>query len=398
MLAAVILVTALGLVAYTYVGYPVLLFLAASVAQAGRDMRFLFSRRNRRRQSGHHLPKVSLIVAAYNEEAVIAEKVANCLELDYPADRLEVIIGSDGSTDGTEAAVKSCDDSRVRFFGFAERRGKVSVLQDCVAQATGEILVFSDANTMFRPEAVRKLAGHFTDPDIGAVCGELVLETEERSEPVESAYWRYEVTLKFLESRLDSVLGANGAIYALRRRLFPQVPSHLITDDFVIPMKVKSQGYRVVYDPEAVATETSRSTLASEFRRRARIGAGNFQALFLCRDLLLPWKGPVAFSFWSHKVIRWLVPFLLLAAFGASLFVLGAWWGRALFSLQVAGYALAGVSLLCPSLVAAVGLLRLPRYFVVLNAGLFWGFVTLARGRHGPTWQPRGQQGQGAKR
>ena len=392
MTATVILVTALGLVAYTYLGYPVLLFFAASVAQAGRDMRFLFSRRNRRRQSGH-LPKVSLIVAAYNEEAVIAEKVANCRELDYPADRLEVIIGSDGSTDGTEAAVKSCDDSRVRFFGFAERRGKVSVLRDCVEQATGEILVLSDANTMFRREAVRKLVRHFTDPDIGAVCGELVLEAEEGSEPAEPAYWRYEVMLKFLESRLDSVLGANGAIYALRRKLFPQVPRHLITDDFVIPMKVKSQGYRVVYDPEAVATETNRSTAASEFRRRARIGAGNLQALYHCRDLLLPWKGPVAFSFWSHKVIRWLVPFLLLAAFVANLFLLGAWWGRALFGLQVVGYALAGVSLLCPSLVARVGLLRLPGYFVVLNAGLFWGFVTFARGRHGPTWQPRGQEG-----
>ncbi|MCK4298672.1 MAG: glycosyltransferase family 2 protein [Planctomycetes bacterium] len=392
MIATVILVTALGLVAYTYLGYPVLLFLAASVAQAGRDMRFLFSRRNRRRQSGH-LPKVSLIVAAYNEEAVIAEKVVNCLELDYPADRLEVIIGSDGSTDGTDAAVKSCDDSRVRFFGFAERRGKLPVLQELVEHATGEVLLFSDADILLRPDAVRKLIRHFVDSNIGAVCGELAIVTAPEAQSAESVYWRYEVMLRFLESRLDSALGASGAIYAVRRSLFPRIPRHVINDDFVIPMKVRSQGYRVTYDPEAVATYANSANVFNEFRRRARIGAGNLQALYHCRDLLLPWKGPVAFSFWSHKVIRWLVPFLLLAAFVANLFLLGAWWGRALFGVQVVGYALAGVSLLCPSLVAGVGLLRLPGYFVVLNAGLFWGFVTFARGRHGPTWQPRGQEG-----
>ena len=234
---------ALAIPAYAYAGYPIILFVAAAFVQLARDARYLLSRLERRRRSTR-TPTVSIIVAAHNEETVIKQAIRNLLSLDYPADLIELIVGSDGSSDRTVQLAIETGDRRLHVEDFPDQRGKLAVLKDCAQMARGEILVFSDANTLLNRDAVKQLVRHFDDPLVGAVCGELRFTDSEGRTTHEGFYWRYELTLKMLESRIDSSLGANGAIYAVRTELFPDVPEHLITEDFVIPMRIRPRGDR----------------------------------------------------------------------------------------------------------------------------------------------------------
>jgi len=380
-----IVILGLGVPAYAYLGYPALLFVMAAIVQTARDVYYLLYRTERRTRT-QALPDVSLLMAAYNEAGVIERTLANLMELDYPAEKLEILVGSDGSSDATAELARRWSERGVRVLEFAERRGKMSVIADCAAEASADILVLTDANTLMRPDAVRNLVRHFDDPKVGAVCGELRLLSPEGKPVEEGLYWRYEVTLKILENRLNAVLGANGAIYALRKSLFPNLPADLITDDFVIPMKVRAGGHRVVYDPEAVALEEAPASVASEFHRRMRIGAGNWQALSQCASLLLPWRGFVAFAFWSHKVLRWATPFLLPAAFVANLPLAAVPFWRLVLALQTAFYATALLGHILPKLRLPTGPLRLPAYFVAINAALGAGLVRGLMRRQGAAW------------
>ena len=379
-------VAGLALPLYSYLVYPLVLFVLASVVQTWRDIRYLLSRTDRRSQSSR-MPSVSIIIAAYNEEDCIADTVGLCLDADYPEDRIEVIVGSDGSDDRTVEIVREKDSEGVRALDFSERRGKASVLRDCAEAATGDVLIFTDANTALDENAVRNLVRHFDDPEIGAVCGELRLLSPDGRSAREGIYWRYEVVLKMLESRLRAVLGANGGIYALRRELFPDISGNLITEDFVIPMKVRAQGYGVVYDPEAVAYEDAPSAASAEFRRRLRIGAGNWQALWHCAPLLLPWKGFVSPAFWSHKVLRWFTPFLLVAALVANLFLLRRPLWQGIMAVQLAFYGAALMGYTLNRFKLPAGPLRLASYFVSINAALGLGLVRGAAGLQRVTWR-----------
>lgn len=371
-----IVIAALGLPLYSYVIYPIVLFCLSTIVQVCRDLRYLLSRQDRRSRTTQ-TPSVSIIMSAFNEEEVIGDTLRRCLELEYPADRLEILVGSDGSTDQTVEVAKSIASPLIRVFDFPNRRGKAAVVSGCVREASGDLLVFTDANTLLARDALQNLIRHFDNPRVGAVCGELRLVSADGGALQEGFYWRYEVVLKILESRLHGVLGANGAIYALRRELFPQVADNIITDDFVIPMKVQSRGLRVVYDPEAVATEQATPSVTSEFRRRVRIGAGNWQALWHCAGLLLPWKGFVSFAFWSHKVLRWFTPYMMITALVANVFVLHTTLGRALLTGQLAFYATAGLGYLLNKLKLPTGPLSFLSYFVAINTALGLG---LARG------------------
>jgi len=380
-----IVLVGLALPLYSYLAYPAILFVLSGLIQLARDARYLVSR-NERRSRSSRLPSVSIIISAFNEEQVIARTLSHCLELDYPQDRLEIVLGSDGSTDRTVQIAENCCPQRVRVLDFRQRRGKVAVISDCVEHARGDIVVFTDANTALRRDSVRKLIRHFDYPDVGAVCGELRLVSAEGQPMREGLYWRYEMVLKILESRLRAVLGANGGIYALRRELFPSVNKNLITDDFVIPMKVRAQGHRVVYDPEAIAVEEAPPSMSAEFRRRLRIGAGNWQALRHCAELLLPTKGFVAFAFWSHKVIRWFTPFLLVLAFFANVLLLSSPIGQVTFSAQMAFYATAVLGYALQGLRLPAGPLGLVSYFVTINAALAMGFARGAVGAQQAAW------------
>ena len=319
-----------GLVFYAYAGYPVLIWLLS--LRAGRPAGGPVV-------DDADLPSVSLLIAAYNEEEVIGGQVRSALALDYPREKFEVVVGSDGSTDGTAAAVRRHADPRVRLLDYTRRRGKASVLNSAVLELEGEIVVLSDANTRIDPGAVRRLVRWFRDPAVGAVCGRLVLTDPRTGRNVDGIYWRYETFLKRCESRLGALLGANGAIYAIRRSLFEPIPPGTIVDDFVIPLLARLRtGCAIVYDGEAVAREETPPDVGSEFHRRARIGAGGFQSIGLLWRLLDPRQGWVAFTFFSHKVLRWTCPFCLVGLAVSNVLLAGQPLYRALLLGQVAFY------------------------------------------------------------
>lgn len=354
--------------------------------------RILGTRRARDSQYEHSehpescLPTVSMVIAAYNEEKVIGEKLENCMAIDYPKDKLEIIIGSDGSSDKTNEIVKSYEASGVRLINYTDRRGKTSVLNRTIPQASGEIVVLSDANSMYEPDAVRKLVRHFIDESIGVVCGKLVLLTNDGKRTEEGYYWKYECMLKSMESKLGALLGANGGIYAIRKGLFEPIPDDTLIDDFVIAMKVKEKEFDVIFEQEAIAYEEAAHDVRAEFVRRVRIGAGCFQAIPITKRLLNPMRGSVAFAYWSHKIIRWNVPFLLCAAFASNIILLGNPFYLSLFALQLLFYitALTGHIL---NKRESGGLLSIPYYFGSMNLALLFGFFRFITKTQKVTWK-----------
>jgi cellulose synthase/poly-beta-1,6-N-acetylglucosamine synthase-like glycosyltransferase len=386
-------------IVYTYLVYPLLLFLFHLVAGAWDDLGYLIRRRSRRVSdqegfSPDRLPSVSFLTAAHNEEEVLTRKIGNTLALDYPGERMEFLIGSDASSDRTVEIARQANDSRVRTFDYSERSGKIGVLKKLVPEAKGEILVFSDANTFFEKDSLSKLIRHFRDPEVGVVCGELRLTAADGTLQNEGAYWRFETILKMLESRFGAVLGANGGIYAVRRELFPEIPGDTIIEDFVIPLLIRGKGFRTSFDPEAVALERNPVDPRGEFRRRVRIGTGCAQAMPLIRHLLSPRFGMLSFSLWSHKMVRWAVPFALLLALGTNLTLLHATSRcpchpyTATLMLQILFYALAIVGWLRSRWNKPLWIFGLPFLFVAMNAALLIGFIRFWLGLHEVAWKP----------
>jgi cellulose synthase/poly-beta-1,6-N-acetylglucosamine synthase-like glycosyltransferase len=415
-----------GLLVYTWFVYPFLLWVAnlgvrrgvRKAQDAEREAERVDAAVADRAVDGVECPRVAVLMSAYNEAAGIRARIENLLDMDYPCGSVAILVGDDASTDGTAAAVRAVGDmdSRVRLFEFGRRRGKVAVLRDLVARLPGgscptsdrgaqsppvpELLVFTDANTFFRRDTVRRLAAPFADPGVGGVCGRLVL----RGEQEEGTYWRLETWMKRQESALDSCLGANGAVYAVRRDLFwSGIPENTIVDDFVIGMKVREAGCRVLYESEAVAEEDLPET-RDEWRRRVRIGAGDYQAMVLCRRLLSPAFGWFAWSFWSHKVLRWFTPHLLALFAGAGVVLFfHAWsnarWGLGAMAAQDVAVAVGVLFVLALGAAAAVGrwaraagsswlsAFRLCDHFVTMQAALFCGFLRFCSGRLQGYWQ-----------
>src|SRR5579862_1231441 len=360
--------TAWGLVAYTYVGFPLLLALLAWIAS------WRGARASAAPLADAALPKFALVIAAYNEESVIADKLANTWQLDYPTHKLDVLIGSDGSDDGTAEILAGCEDPRLRSFLFTERRGKISVLNDLMAHTDADIVVMSDANTLYSPDAIRKLVAHFQDPYVGCVSGELSLENDGGASG-EGLYWRYEGWIKRNESRLGFLIGCNGGIFALRRALYDPLPSSTIVEDFVLTLRVLQKGYRVHFAPEARAIEPACATSRAEMIRKIRIGAGGWQALGRTRALLHPRYGARAFAFWGHKVLRWLVPLFLLTALVANVALLKQPLYGVLFGIQFLGALIAiwaygaGPGSQLPKWTRPIS------YFFLMNYALGCGFV-----------------------
>ena len=368
---------AVGAIVYTWIVYPLLLWLLCAV-------RRLLPRRPR--MSPNELPFVSLVIAAYREESVIGDRIRNALELDYPADRLEILIGVDGNEDRTGDIVGEFNDDRIRLVQFPERRGKASVLNDCVPASRGEIIAFSDANTNMARNAIQVLVSHFGDSRIGCVCGQLVLTDPTTGRNVDSVYWRYENFLKNREAELNALLGVNGAIYAIRRELFRPIPANTIVDDFVIGMRVHEQGQRLVYDGTAQAFEETAPSISGEFHRRTRIGAGNFQSLVWLWKLLLPIR-PVAFSFLSHKVMRWLCPYLMLIAFVTNCLLATESPYNILLAAQSIFYLLAASGFVIRKGRGWYKLLHVPAMFVAMNAALAVGLWRFLKSTQGATWK-----------
>ena len=388
MLAHGIFWVCLALVSYTYILYPCLLFVIYAFAQARTDLRFLTTRRDRRRRAlgDAELPPVTLIVPAYNEEACLQDKVANVADLDYPRDRLQVIFVSDGSTDRTNDILAAIDDPAIETLLLPARAGKATALNRAVERARHGILVFSDAATMFRPDAIRQLVRHFADGRVGVVCGALGLRGGDEFSRTEGIYWRYEMSLRLMEARLGATLTASGAIYALRRACYrPLTPDDLI-DDFVVPMRARTLGVLVVFDPEAQAIEFAAESVRDEFTRRVRIATGSFRAL---RELVRVPLAPLAsLAFFSHKLLRWVLPFLLLGLFAANLALLdGGRFYVAMLAAQCAFYLWAGVGFLFRERVRRVPLALLCYFLVAINVAFLVGFLRFLGGRKEQAWQ-----------
>lgn len=371
-------------VLYTYIIYPVILGLCVRLrgrrapAERGQD------------RTGRTMPLVSVVIAAHNEEAVIGSKLENLRATVYPEDRIEFLFGSDGSTDTTNEILRSVTGMQFRAEYFETNRGKAAVLNDLIARARGEIVVFSDANTVYAPTTIRALVEGFEDPEVGGVCGELVLEVDARTMggQGESWYWKYETAIKRWESDCGTLIGATGGVYAIRRSLYEPLDTSVpLTDDLLIALQVVRKGYRVVYAPDAVASESASDSVALEFRRKSRIGAQNFNTLKFIGVLLHPRYGFAAFAFWSHKIVRWGVPFLLLALVISSGLLAG---GSALHLAVLAGGGilggLAAAGWLLDRLGIRLGVFGLPLYFVAMNAALLVGFIRFVMGTQSTTW------------
>jgi cellulose synthase/poly-beta-1,6-N-acetylglucosamine synthase-like glycosyltransferase len=367
-----------GLLLYAYGAYPILLWLLSWVTRPNSCQR----------AEPTKWPQVSILISAYNEEQVIAERMKNLLVLDYPREHLEILVGSDGSIDRTSEIVKMYEVQGVRLIAFEHRRGKASVLNDLIAQARGEIVILTDANTFFHPDAVKELIrALWCSPSACAVVGRLDLHSSAAAGNLDGVYWQYETWLKMLESRFGVVLGANGAIYAFPRGRYQPLPKRAIIDDFLIPMLIRLRsGGKVFFVPTARAWERSPERIRDEFRRRVRIGAGDIQALIWTWRLLLPWKGMLALTYFSHKVLRWLGPWLMLIGFWGNLWLLGTPLFRLLFFGQLVFYGL-GLSAVLVHQVPILGLAASGiRYFLVLNAALLLGLVRFAMGVERPFW------------
>jgi biofilm PGA synthesis N-glycosyltransferase PgaC len=371
--------TCVLLIAHTYVLYPLMLLALNAL-------------RPRRVESlpPASLPRVTVVVPLFNEEKVVEAKIRNLESADYPGDHLEILLGSDGSTDGTNAILAAGSwSSRTRFVLFPQRRGKAALLNDLVADASGDVIVFSDANATFGPDTIRKLIGPFRSAAVGAVVGELILDSDRTAGGRgEGLYWRYENLLKRLESNISTTIGAVGPIYAIRRALYRALPTRTaVMDDFVIPVEIIRQGYRVVYEPSALAYERPTNSVTGEFRRKARIGASNIQGLPRFLPVLSPAYGFAAFALWSHKVLRWIVPVLLIAAFvSCAMLARDSLFFAGVLCLQLAFVSLAALGVILEALKIKPGALGLPYYFMATNAALLLGMVRGLRGRQAPTW------------
>jgi len=378
----------LGLIVYTYFGYALVLAAWAGFREALEGVRFVMGgpdRRVRRRED--RWPTLTVVFAAHDEESCIRQKLENCLALDYPPDRLEVLVGCDGCTDRTAELARASGDARVTVVEAA-RCGKATVLSRLVPRAKGDVVLLTDANVMLDKGAAKALARHFHDPAVGAVVGRLRLYNRVKRDYEESLYWKLETVLKYYEGKQGCVLGANGGLYAVRRLLFRPLRETTITDDFVVPIRIAARGWKIPFEAEAVAYEETTEDLDREFGRRARIGAGNWQSLALVPDVLDPRTGFLHFAFVSHKLLRWLAPLFLLVALLLS-FPLAARGGAlaaVLLAAQLACYGLA--------LAGRVGLggpLRRPAsaawYFVTMNAALAVGFWRFVRGTQRAAWE-----------
>lgn len=366
-----------GLVSYSYFGYPLLIWLLST----------LFGKKPVAPELPVEWPNVSLLIAAYNEEAEIAKRIENALAMDYPKDRLEIVIASDGSDDKTCKIARSYAEQGVTLFDYTERTGKPAVLNRSVPRLHGDIVVFSDANSYANPEALKLLVRWFSDVKIGVVCGKVLLIDSVTGRNVDGMYWKYETFLKKCEHKLGALLGSNGAIYALRRTLYPSIPDNTIVDDFVIPLRAKMlQQCKIIFDDEAIALEESPAEIRAEFKRRTRIGAGGFQAIGLLWKLLHPRFGWTAFTLLNHKMLRWMCPFLLIVALLSNLALLDIPFYRWMMAGQVLFYLLAGLGAYLPAQPKAFKILRLATMFTSMNAALLVGFFRWFFGTQRATW------------
>lgn len=361
---------------YVYAGYPLLLGLIA-----------IFFPKKQSAQD--YFPLISVLVAAYNEEECIGRKIEGTLALDYPSDKMEILVLSDGSTDRTDEIVRAFRDPRVRLLRMEPRRGKTAAQNRGVLEAHGEILIFSDATTAYQPQALRYLVSNYRDSKVGAAGGRFQYFDAEGQSPTglgTVAFWNYETLIKWFQSRIDSITGCSGCIYSVRKAAYTELPDAVISD-LVQPLWVIQKGYRVVFEDRAMAFESTTRSSTEEFSMRVRVVTRGMRGLLSVPEILKPWKFPwISFQLISHKILRWMAPIFLLLLFLSNLLLSRHSWYGTILVLQAAFYLWALVSLSVP-LHRKWKVLGIPLYFCVLNAAALCSVIEVARGKQYVVWE-----------
>ncbi len=380
MLACLFFWICVALIVYIYLGYPALVWVLSQW-----------------RGSRPHLvennfePTVSLIIAAFNEEQVIAHKLENCLALDYARDKLEIVVVSDGSTDETAIVVCNYKAQGIQLVALPQNVGKASAQNEAVKRASGDILLFTDANVLLQQEAVRRLVRHFVDSRVGCVVGQVTYlnEGETGVSEGEGFYWRYELFLRHKESLVGNLLAGSGPIMAVRRALFEALDP-AVSEDFVLPMRAAIRGYRTVYEPEAISSERLFQVHPRDmFRTRVRTVMLDSRSMFLCRAILNPFRYPLyTWGLLSHKLLRWLAPCVLIALFVANLFLLGQLFYKLTWMSQVTFYCLALIGCVWQTRGKPPQIVGIPLAFCLINLAALIGTAQFVMGKRAGRWEP----------
>lgn len=364
------------IILYVYLGYPLLIYLLSLLYKKPVAGKYLY-------------PTVSIIMSVYNEERHIENKIMNLLDLDYPGERLEILIGSDGSTDKTDEIISKYINSKIKLYCNQQRKGKPSILNMLAQEAKGEIIVFTDARQRLNKNSLKELVKYFSDKKVGSVSAELHFEGENNQAGNGiSLYWKYEKFIRKSESKIGSMLGATGALYAIRRELFSELPKDLILDDVYIPMRIVQRGYRAIFDKKAKIYDRYSKNTKEEFLRKTRTLAGNFQLFVYLRWLFNPFKSLVAWQFISHKFLRLTVPFLLIVIFMSNIFILDNIFYRLFFILQIMFYIFAFFGLIIKH---KNRLFDIPYMFCVMNSAVVAGLYGFLTRRQDVLWQKVGE-------
>lgn len=381
---------ALFIVFYTYLGYGIVLYLLVKLKE------LLIKPIKRKLPEDSTLPEVTLFITAFNEEEVVDEKMKNSLELDYPEDKLHIVWVTDGSNDGTNEQLRTRWEGKATVLFQPERQGKTAAMNRGMKLINTPIVVFTDANTMVNQEAIREIVLAFEDTRVGCVAGEKRIAVQTRDGAAaggEGIYWKYESTLKALDARLYSAVGAAGELFAVRRELFEEMEQDTLLDDFILSLRIAMQGYTIAYCTEAYAIESGSADMHEEEKRKVRIAAGGLQSIWRLRPLLNPFRyGILSFQYVSHRVLRWsLTPILLflLLPLNALLLCMGASceiYGTILI-LQILFYILGLGGYYLSTRQIKNKLLFIPYYFLFMNVNVLKGIGYLRKKRGTGAWE-----------
>lgn len=379
----------LFIVFYTYIGYGILLYLIVHIKETVKKKAI--------HPLPASLPDVTLFIAAYNEEDIVRQKMENCRDLSYPSDKLRIVWVTDGSDDHTNERLAAYED--VSVFFTPERKGKTEALNRGMQYVSTPYVVFTDANTMLNTEAIKEIVRCFSNPKVGCVAGEKRIDTQSAQGATagEGFYWKYESALKDLDDRLYSAVGAAGELFAIQTRLFEQMPSDTLLDDFILSLRIAAKGYKIAYCKEAYATETTSLNMKEEEKRKIRIAAGGLQSVWRLRGLFNIFRyGMLSFQYISHRVLRWtvtplmlflLLPVNLILALSGNPFYIGTLTLQLLFYVAAyAGYRMEQRNL-------RNKLLFIPYYFIFMNVNVIRGFFYLNKNKGNGTWSKAKRKG-----
>ncbi|WP_430974293.1 glycosyltransferase family 2 protein [Sunxiuqinia rutila] len=390
-MANILFWTALFIVAYTYIGYALVIWVLATLKQSFRKSA------KTQEPPPKTCPEICLFVTAYNEADMVDLKVQNSLKLNYPKEKIQYLWLTDGSNDGTKEQLKNYPEIQVEH--LPERRGKIHAMNRGMQFVEAPFVIFSDSNTLLNQEAIRKIVLAFQDPQVGCVAGEKRICEKEQDNAAASGegfYWKLESFIKQMDARFNSTVGAAGELFAIRTSLYHKLPNDTLLDDFMISIRIAAQDYKVAYTSEAYALETASASVKEELKRKTRIAAGGIQSLFRFPQLLNPFRfGWLSFQYFSHKVLRWTIaPFALFLLFFINFLILsespsssGINFYVLFFCTQAILYLLALVGFLLENRRIHHKALFIPYYFVAMNLASILGIIRYFRGRQSPLWE-----------